>query len=66
MARLQYKHKNGYTAVLYGSRGLMVRDSEGKEIFHTAFRSVNTEEEVMQFLEEFPEFYKLLTSLQNS
>ena len=55
----EYKHKNGYYARLYGKSSLSVYFN-GKEILHTGFRNVNTEDEVIELLEGMPEFMKLL------
>ena len=55
----EYKHKNGYNARLYGKSSLRICFN-GKEILHTGFRNVNTEDEVMELLEGMPEFMKLL------
>lgn len=52
----EYKHKNGYTARLYGKSSLSVYFN-GKEVLHTGFRNVNTEDEVMMMLEGMPGFF---------
>lgn len=49
-----YSHPNGYAAVLYGISSMSVYH-EGKEVMHTGFRNVNTEEAVMELLETMPE-----------
>lgn len=46
----EYRHKNGYSAVLYGKSSLIIY-YYGKKVIHTGFRNVNTEEEVMKLLE---------------
>lgn len=38
-----YKHKNGYSAVLYGKSSMSVYRRE-KEVFHTGSRNINTED----------------------
>ena len=53
----EYKHKNGYYACLYGESSLSVY-FDGKEVLHTGFRNVNTEDEVMKVLEGMPELFK--------
>lgn len=50
-----YKHSNGYSAVLCGKTSMSVYYN-GKEKFHTGFRNVNTEDEVMKLLEKMPLF----------
>lgn len=50
----EYTHPNGYSAKLYGETSLSIF-FEGKEVLHTGFRNVNTEEEVMKLLENYPE-----------
>lgn len=47
---------NGYFAVLYGRSSMSVRTAEDKEVFHTENRNVNTDDEVMEMLEGFPQF----------
>jgi hypothetical protein len=55
----EYAHENGYYARLYGKSSLRVCFN-GKEVLHTGFRNVNTEDEVMELLEGMPKFVKLL------
>ena len=50
-----YKHENGYTARLYGKSSLSVY-FKGKEILHTYDRNVHTADEVMEMLEDMPNF----------
>ena len=50
----EYIHPNGYIAILYGFSSMSVYH-EGKEVMHTGYRTVNTEEEVMELLEKLPE-----------
>ena len=49
---------NGYCAVLYGKSSMKVLSRDFKELFHTESRTVNTEDEVMEMLENFPQFLK--------
>lgn len=49
---------NGYFVVLYGKSSMKVVSPEGKGVFHTESRTVNTEDEVAEMLENFPEFLK--------
>lgn len=50
-----YEHQNGFSAVLYGKSSMSILKNK-KEVLHTGNRSVNTEKEVMDFLDKFPEF----------
>jgi hypothetical protein len=57
-------HDNGYTGIMYGESSLVVKDTAtGREIFHTGFRNINTEAELMDFLDSFPEFLELLDGI---
>ena len=52
-----YKHKNGFTAKLYGESSLIIINKYGRVVMHTASRNVNTEQEVMDLLESLPNFW---------
>lgn len=52
---ITYEHQNGFSAVLYGESSMSILKNK-KEVLHTGNRSVNTEKEVMNFLDKFPEF----------
>lgn len=52
---ITYEHQNGFSAVLYGENSMSILKNK-KEVLHTGNRSVNTEKEVMNFLDKFPEF----------
>lgn len=56
----RFLHENGYVALLYGDSSMRIL-KDGKEVLHTGSRRVNTKEEVMEMLEHFPEFLKVLT-----
>lgn len=60
-----YKHKNGYSAKLYGKSSMIIYRPDGTKFSHTCSRNVNTEVEVMQLLEEQQEFEKILTGALN-
>ena len=60
-----YTHANGYSAKLYGISSMSIF-YHGKEISHTGFRNVNTEEEVMDLLEKYPALRKALQSSLSS
>lgn len=57
---IKYTSKNGYTGVLYGRSSLAIYNKDGKEVMHTGFRNINTYEELVEEVESFPEFMKLL------
>ena len=57
---IKYTSDNGYTGVLYGEKSLSITDKTGKEVFHTGFRNINTYKELVEFVEDFPEFLKML------
>lgn len=48
--RVIYK---GCAATTYGKESLSITDKDGKEVFHTNNREVNTEEELKAFLKTF-------------
>ena len=56
---IEYKHPNGYSARLYGESSMSIYLNR-KEVMHTGSRNVNTENEVMELLDEYPEFIKML------
>lgn len=49
----EYKHPNGYSARLYGEASMSIF-FQGKEVMHTGSRNINTEAEVMELLEDYP------------
>lgn len=59
---IKVEHPNGYTGVLYGKSSMSIKDQEGREVLHTGSRNINTEAELYQHLEEFPEFMKMLAA----
>lgn len=60
-----YKHKNGYSAKLYGKSSMTIYRPDGTEFSHTGSRNVNTEAEVMQLLGKQQELEKILTGSFN-
>ncbi len=48
-----------YTGMLYGNCSYSIYQN-GREVFHTGFRNINTREELIEDLKEFPEFIKSL------
>lgn len=57
---LQYSADNGYKGVLYGKSSFSIYDRDGKKIFHTGSRTINTYEELIKEVEDFPDFLKIL------
>ena len=60
---IKVKHPNGYVGTLYGKSSLSI-SKDGKEVFHTGYRRVETKEEVYQMLGEMPMFLEILESLE--
>ena len=54
-----FRNENGYSARLYGKSSMSIY-VDGKKVFHTCSRNVNTEDEVMELLANYPEFAKML------
>lgn len=50
------EHPNGYAGYMSGEHSLSIFNANGKEVFHTSSRAINTAEELYEMLEEFPEF----------
>ena len=57
---IKYTSINGYTGVLYGVSSYKILDKNGVEVFHTGKRSFNTLEALIEDVEAFPEFLKIL------
>lgn len=55
------KHPNGFTGRLYGESSLMI--SGPNYHLHTGFRTINTKEDLYDFLGDMPNFVKLMTSI---
>lgn len=60
---ISYTGKNGYTGILYAESSYRVLDPEGKEVLHTGFTNIRTEEELIEDVEGFPEFQKHLMAV---
>ena len=61
--RVEKSHTyKGYTVHIYGMRSMSIRDADGKEVFHTGFRTVidPTIEEMEQAVEDYFKFTELL------
>lgn len=48
-----------YTGMLYGNCSYSIYKN-GREVFYTGFRNINTREELIEDLKKFPEFIKTL------
>ena len=62
----EYKSSNGYVGKMYqgarrGCTSVSIRDSSGKEVFHTGFSTCKTYEDLKKQVDNFPEFLELLT-----
>lgn len=55
-----YTSNNGYTGYLYGKSSMSIVNPEGEEVMHTGSRKINTEEELIETVEHFPEFLKIM------
>lgn len=56
--KIEVIHPNGYKGVLYGNKSMVIlKDNE--EVLHTGFRKINTEKELYDFLESFPDFIEI-------
>ena len=60
---ITYKSENGYTGMLYGESSMRIIDPYGKEVLHTGFRIIATEEELKEFVDDFPNKRKALLKL---
>lgn len=56
MSDIQYKSRNGYSGALFGKSSLIVYDPKSVICFHTGSRKINTYEELVDFVESYPEF----------
>lgn len=62
---IKYTSENGYTGVLYGRSSLSIYDPEGHECLHTGLRTINTYEELVETVNEQPEFMKALEKMRS-
>lgn len=60
---IKYTSDNGYTGTLYGKSSYSIYDKDGKEVFHTGSRNINTYEELVKQVDEYPEFLKMLSKI---
>ena len=57
--RIEYTSRDGYTGKIYGEKSLVV-EKDGKGIFHTASRNIETIGELKAFVDGFPGFLAML------
>lgn len=58
---IEYTSDNGYKGVLYGERSFAIYEVEsGKCKLHTGFRNINTYDELVKQVEDFPRFIEWL------
>ena len=62
---IKYTSDNGYPGVLYGRSQLSIYDPEGHESLNTGFRNINTYEELVETVNEQPEFMKALEKMRS-
>ncbi len=46
--------KNGYTGVLFGESSMSIFNPDGVETLHTGSRTINTLEDLKEFVDEVP------------
>ena len=61
MKTIKYTSENGYTGILYGHSSYAIYDKDGNEVLHTGSRSINTYDELVKSIEDYPEFLKRLS-----
>ena len=61
-----YTSPNGYTGRLYGKSSMSIYDSVGTEVFHTGTRSINTYNDLVETIDAFPGFLKMLMGFSNT
>jgi hypothetical protein len=59
---IKYESENGYRGILEGIE-LTVSDRKGKMRFHTCASNCRTEKDLKQFVDEFPEFLKMMSEV---
>ena len=61
---IEYTSQNGYTGVME-NKEVTIRDSEGRLRFHTFVTAFQTEKDLRQFVDEFPEFLELMKGVKD-
>lgn len=63
---IEYTSDNGYKGVLYGESSFAIYEVESGECkLHTGFRTINTYDELVKQVENFPSFYESLGKLHD-
>lgn len=57
---IEYESSNGYRGVLYGKSSLIIWDPNGNTSMHTGSRNIETYDELVKVVDEWPETLKLL------
>ena len=64
MKKLEYTNPTtGYRGVMYGKRSFSIYDKNGKVVFHTNDRAIQTYNELVGEVDSFDEFLKILGSI---
>lgn len=61
---IEYTSQNGYTGVME-NKEVTIRDSEGRLRFHTFVTAFQTEKDLRQFVDEFPEFLEMMKGVKD-
>jgi hypothetical protein len=61
---MEYKSNNGYTGRMYGKSSLSIFDTNGKEIFHTGFRTCNNLKDFHKQVDDFPKFLDVISRMK--
>lgn len=56
----EYKSPNGYRGVIYGRSSLVIWDPYGDTSMHTGSRNIETYDELVKVVDEWPETLKKL------
>ena len=63
VGEIKYTHENGYTGILYGESSLAIYDKTGKMKMHTGSRNINTREELIDLLDNYPSFLEAMDKI---
>ena len=58
--KIEYTSQNGYRGVLYGKSSMVIYYPDGKEAIHTGNRTPQTLSELMNVVDEMPDFMEML------
>ena len=61
---IEYTSQNGYTGVME-NKEVTIRDSDGRLRFHTYVTAFQTEKDLRQFVDEFPEFLEMMKGVKD-